>query len=140
MTDPVEFAEQKAVLLFKIVEDLGVGCGYERSFKMHAERLLANRFLLGIDRKDLPLKKLLEIGRKMEMPGDFLHPLEEHFAEASLVFLGFEDNEPGCIYKIYLEFWDKVKEGLRAEPRRKHPALLHLGFKWRADDNTTGTR
>ena len=49
----METAAAQAGLLFRIVEELDVPCGYERSFKMLPGRLLANRFLLGINTADL---------------------------------------------------------------------------------------
>ena len=44
----VEIAAGKASLPFEIVESMDLACGYERSFKMLHNRLLANRYLLGI--------------------------------------------------------------------------------------------
>jgi hypothetical protein len=102
----LEKAAQRAVRLFEVVQNLGVNCGYERSFKMLDRKLLANRFLLGIDTADITHARLLDVCRELQMPDACFVPFRDALADANLVFLGFEDNEPGCVYKVYLEFWD----------------------------------
>ncbi len=131
-------AAEKAIAPFRIIEDLGVPCGYERSFKMLQRQLLANRFLLGINTKDTTHDKLLDVCRRLDMPEAYIESFGAQLEHANVVFLGFEDNEPGCIYKVYLEFWESTIRRLQGKPNKK-PALLHLGFKWRADDNSQGT-
>lgn len=126
----------KAVKLFKLIEDLGVACGYERSFKMLDYRLLANRFLLGINPADLRPEKLLDVCRRLDMPAQYLESFQAHLADANVVFLGFEDNEQDCLYKVYLEFWEKVKSEIPCKANKQESVLLHLGFKWNTDDNT----
>jgi len=134
----METAATQAALLFRIVEAMQVPCGYERSFKMLPGRLLANRFLLGINTEHLTREKLLDVCRQIDMPEAYLESFAAQLADANLVFLGFEDNEPGCLYKVYLEFWEKVRRDVQADPDQREPALLHLGFKWRTDDPAQG--
>ncbi len=136
-SDSLESAARKAVLPFRIIEELGVPCGYERSFKMLAGRVLANRYLLGIDTDNLTSEQTLAACRRLGMPTQYRESFAAHLAEANLVFLGFEDNEEaGCMYRMYLEFWKKVQRDQQAKPEDTEPALLHLGFKWHTDDNT----
>lgn len=138
MKPALDPAAGKAAELFRIVEDLGVRCGYERSFKMLQGRLLANRFLLAINSSDLTPGQLLDVCRRLDMPARYADAFQAHLADANTVFLGFEDNEPDCLYKVYLEFWEKVKSDLRGKSAPHEPMLLHLGFKWNTDDNARG--
>ena len=138
MKPSIDVAARKAARLFKIVEDLGLACGYERSFKMLERTLLANRFLLGINTADLKPERLLDICRQLDMPTRYVDSFQAQLEDANVVFLGFEDNQVDCLYKIYLEFWDKVTSDIRRKSNKQEPALLHLGFKWNTDDNTQG--
>lgn len=139
MKTSIEKAAGKASLPFKIIEQLGIACGYERSFKMLENKLLANRFLLGIETADLKPEQLLDICHQLDMPTTYMEAFKAHVPDANLVFLGFEDNEADCVYKIYLEFWEKVTKDIQIKSNRNEPALLHLGFKWNTDNNTEGT-
>ena len=127
---------ERAVKLFKIIEDLRVSCGYERSFKMLDHTLLANRFLLGINTADLKPGRLLDVCRQLDMPAQYMELFQAHLAVANVVFLGFEDRKVDCLYKVYLEFWEKVKSDIHRTSNKQEPVLLHLGFKWNTDDNT----
>lgn len=125
-----------AVLPFRIVESLGVGCGYERSFKLARKSILANRYLLGIDIADVGAARLMEAVRQLNMPPPLLAEFGDGLPHANLVFLGFEDSGAGgCIHKVYLEYWDLLKARMRtgaAAPGDPH--LLHKGFKWQVDE------
>ena len=98
-----------ATLPFTLLEALDVPCGYERSFKMIDGKLLANRYLLGVNLADFRHSELITICHQLKMPEQYLHMLNTQYSSANLTFIGFEDNESGCVYKIYLEFWDKLK-------------------------------
>jgi hypothetical protein len=131
----LERAARKAVLPFRIVEELGVPCGYERSFKMLPGRVLANRYLLGIETKSITREQMLGICQRLGMPADYQEAFAAGLPDANLVFLGFEDDEErGCMYRLYLEFWDKRQRDLQASRARIDSGLLHLGFKWSTDD------
>ena len=134
----IDMTAGKAVKLFKIIEDLGVACGYERSFKMLDRTLLANRFLLGINTADLRAEQLLDVCRQLDMPAQYMESFQGQLADANVVFLGFEDNNLDCLYKVYLEFWEKVTSDIHFKSNKQEPVLLHLGFKWKTDDNTQG--
>ena len=139
MKTSLEIVAEKASLPFKIIEQLGIACGYERSFKMLENKLLANRFLLGIKTAGLKSEQLLAICHQLDMPTTYMEAFKTHLPDANLVFLGFEDNEADCVYKIYLEFWDKVTKDIQIKSSRNEPVLLHLGFKWNTDNNTEAT-
>ena len=135
MTPSTEMVAQIASLPFDIVAQLGVACGYERSFKMRRNSLLANRYMLGVDTEGLTPEQLLNVCQRMDMPKAYLDSFAENASEANLVFLGFEHDGNCCHYKIYLEFWEKIKQGIRDKTDRQEPVLLHLGYKWDTNDN-----
>jgi hypothetical protein len=135
MTPSTEMVAQIASLPFDIVAQLGVACGHERSFKMRRNRLLANRYMLGVDTEGLTPEQLLNVCQRMDMPKAFLDSFAENVSEANLVFLGFEHDDNCCHYKIYLEFWEKLKQGIRDKNDPQEPVLLHLGYKWDTNDN-----
>jgi hypothetical protein len=114
------------------IEGLGVPFGREDSFKLGPRSLIADRVLVGIQAASLPAEKFLEIGTSLGMPKQCLPLLEQHFADANAVFFGIEDRAGGSIYKIYLEFWEKVRSEVRRTGSRT-PQLLHLGVKWDPD-------
>jgi len=129
-----EQTARAGVLPFQIVEAWGVGCGYERSCKLSERRILANRYLLGIDTAKVVHARFLEAGRTLGMPQALYERFRDGLPEANLVFLGFEDSEEdGCIYKVYLEYWERLKRRLRAGAVDGEPQLLHEGFKWYVD-------
>ena len=135
----LRLAAERAALPFRLLEQMQIPSGYERSFKLLPGRLLANRYLLGVDLKDIDSEQLHTICHRMNMPDEFVQSLSEHLPEANLVFVGFENNPPHGTYKIYLKFWDRVKAEVQSTPTSLAPKLLHLGVKWDATDNTQRT-
>lgn len=135
----LRIAADRAALPFTLLEELKIPCGYERSFKLLPGKLLANRYLLGVDLKNIHPAQLHAICQRLNMPEEFFQSLDEHLSDANLVFLGFEDNPPVGIYKVYLEYWDRMKSEVQLEPATLEPKLLHLGFKWNAIDNSQRT-
>ncbi len=140
----LRIAAERAALPFALLEELKIPCGYERSFKLLPGKLLANRYLLGVDLKNIHPAQLHAVCQRMNMPDEFIQSLNEHLSQANLVFLGFEDNPPDGTYKVYLEFWDRVKfeiqsESASLESKLLEPQLLHLGFKWNVADNSQRT-
>lgn len=125
-----------AVLPFRIIESLDIGCGYERSFKLSGGRIAANRYLLGIDTNTVTPAQLLDACRQLEMPESLMDEFRDGLPGANLVFLGFEDSGPrGNIYKVYLEYWNRLRHRLRAgQAAPGEPQLLHKGFKWYIDN------
>lgn len=121
---------------FKLVEELGLNCGYEKSFKLSPGHLLPNRYLLGVDTKQLDQNKLAIIFRQMQMPSPFVGDFDARLTGANLVLLGFEEGVDDCIYKIYLEYWDKIKDRLEASQPPYRSETLFIGYKWSALDNS----
>jgi hypothetical protein len=131
--DP-EARRQKAVSVFHLVKTLGVSIGHEKSFKMSSQSLLADRFLLGINKKVIDCKaedRIVDICRQMNMPASLFETFHKALFDADYVHFGFEDDGRSCIYKVYVEFLDHIQEQLNASPGEKvSSCLLHLGFKW----------
>jgi len=129
----------KAELLLDLTNNLSANAGFERSFKILNGKILANRFLLGFEKSSLgkdPGGKVLSIGKELGMPESFREPFLDNLAAANDVLFGFEENEKTCIYKVYLEFWDKIKTHVRTGKNKLDPRLMYLGFKWDAADSS----
>lgn len=130
---------EKSGLLFQLINNLNIECGFERSFKMTERTLLGNRFLLGINSKEIQQERLLDICKRVDMPEKYLEVFKENLSGANIILFGFEENERSCVYKVYLEFWDKIKKEIHAKRNKTEPVNLHLGFKWDTQNNTKGT-
>ncbi|MEE9446751.1 MAG: hypothetical protein V3V09_02260 [Arenicellales bacterium] len=129
---------EAATLPFRLVETLGIACGYERSFKLSASdaqgNIQANRYLLGINTCDLETRALHKICREMQMPENLFQSFNAGLSEANLIFIGFEEGQRGPgMYKIYLEYWDKIQTRLQTIVAKDAQLLLHKGFKWAID-------
>lgn len=105
--------------------------GFEKSFKMSARGLLANRFLAGLAAAQIPLPRLCEVCVDLGMPKQFLARLPQEVATADSVHFGFEEGHDSAIFKLYLEYWKRLNPARR---RRDESVLLHLAFKWDAQD------
>jgi len=134
----VEIRDEKAGLLFKLVNELDVQVGIERSFKIFHETLISDRFLMGFLRAGLSQEtheRIINICREIDMPEDFLKTFQERLPESNIVLFGFEKNEINRLYKAYLEFGGKFENVIRDNPDHLEPFLIHQGFKWDASDN-----
>ena len=127
---PLTKKAKNAALPFKLLERLAIPCGYERSFKMTQGKLLENRYLLGVSLQDTTPDALLEICRRLKMPESLFTQFQHNLPDANLVFLGFEDDDDGASYRVYLEYWDKICAEIRKAPHETHPRLMFLGYKW----------
>lgn len=137
-----EIAGEKAGLVRRLVENLNIKFGYEKSFKIYENTLLANRFLLGFKKKRIrqePHQRILDICRRMDMPENLLQEYRGRLQDSNYLHFGFEENEKTCLCKAYLEFYDKVEETMRTQPGQFDSFLMHLGFKWDALDNSRQT-
>jgi hypothetical protein len=131
--------DEKASRLFQLVQSLNVEVGFERSFKISERCLLGNRFLLGASTGAIKGKReesILDICTSLGMPEASLRSFKEKLPDADYVHFGFEENEHTCVYKAYLEFWERIKREIQDTHEVSKPFLLHLGFKWDASDNT----
>jgi hypothetical protein len=139
---PSEEAGERATQLLRMVGNLGAPYLYERSFRMCHRALLANRFLLTLDTRDIPgdpSGRVLEICDRLSMPASARQAAESNFGMAKCVHFGFEADRGGTICKLYLERAVPEEEAARARAGRE-PVLLHLAFKWdvgRGDAVTT---
>ena len=125
-----ETAARKKELLLRLVKGLHAEFGLERSFKVLPGMLLTNRFLLSLFKDAVPRDKLLDLCQELDLPGYFREPLLQGLPDAKLLHFGFEENEMGSIYKVYLEM--DVKS-------RLYPFLLYQGFKWDTSDPDRGS-
>jgi len=135
-------SSEKVNLLFRLMKDLNVEIGLERSFKISQKALLHHRFLLGTSKRALgqePRARILDICERMDMPEDFLETFRENLSDANYVHFGFEETARTCLYKVYLEFYEKIEKEIKKQPNQSGPLLLHLGYKWDASDNAKRT-
>lgn len=101
--------------------------GFEKSFKMYEKVLLPKRFLLGISKQEVPQNSLFVICERMGMQDDHLIALMDNLPDADVVHFGFEENESGCVYKVYLEYCAKYSSGNYGKQHSGEPfLLLHL--------------
>lgn len=130
--------EEKSAALFRLVKELNVEIGLEYSFKILEKSLFKNRFLLGVNKRlieDHAHERIIHICRQLDMPQSLLETFRNCLLDANYVHFGFEENKNTCLYKVYVEFWDSIREKIRSRKDFSQPFLLHLGFKWDAFDN-----
>lgn len=138
---PADEAGEKGALLLRLVGELGIPHQYERSFRISAAGLMANRFLLTVDRRDLlgdPRARLLAICERLEMPAALRAAAEERFEMTSCAHFGFEGDPGRVVCKLYLERKVPDDEARRAR-ERSEAVLLHLAFKWQVGGRTEVT-
>ncbi len=121
----------KGMALLRLLRDLKPE-GVEKSFKMAERSLLADRYLIGIHKADISPAALFSICGRMGMPEKYLSAFKENAQQANAIHFGFEGNESGGIYKVYLEFAARL-EG--SSPT----VLLHVAYKWDVIDSGIGT-
>lgn len=120
--------------LLDLVRRLDVGFGFEKSLKLSAGSLLVDRMILGVRTSLTDAHSLLRICREIGMPPTHLALFEESLPEANTVGFGFEGSPRGGLFKVYLEFWERLSQ--RQQAGGGQPDLLFLGFKWDARDST----
>jgi hypothetical protein len=134
-----ERSAEKARALIRPMSELNEEIAFERSFKALEKQLLDNRFLLGINCKDLENRAeecLKKICRAIGMPQNMFESFMKHLPDANHVYFGFEENEKNVIYKGYLEFRDTIEEKIKGKKTGSGPFLLYLGLKWDPEDST----
>jgi hypothetical protein len=122
--------------MFERVRGLNVGFGFEKSFKMSQGSLLGDRLILGVRSELADPRSLVEVCRHIGMPAAYLTLFEESLPGANTIGFGYEGSERGGVYKVYLEFWERLRQHLQSAPTDVSPAPLFLGFKWDLRDNT----
>lgn len=133
-----EDAPAAARPLLRLVQELGVGFGFEKSFKLAPGGAQAERLILGVRTALAGEAALLGVCRGIGMPQDYLEEFARRLPQANTAGFGFEGDGAGGAYKVYLEFWDALRDRVQREPRDVSPALLFLGFKW--DPRDAGRR
>jgi tryptophan 7-halogenase len=129
---PPDQAGAKAAQLLRLVGGLGVPHQHERSFRLSAAGLLANRFLLTLDHRSLggeAAARVLGICAELGMPERLRAQAQEKFGMAACVHFGFEGGPGSIICKLYLEREVPAEEASHARSSGA-AALLHLAFKW----------
>jgi hypothetical protein len=126
-----EPSSERSLFLISLIEAEGVPYGREDSFKMSHASLAAQRFLVGIPTKDIAPACIERWCDALGMPPRLRAAFAQHLPDANMVGVGLEDSRDHGVYKMYLEFWDKVRLRVR-RTGQTDPMLLHLGFKWRA--------
>lgn len=112
--------------MFQQVQALSPSFGLERSFKLAPGSVRDDRVIFGLRRELLDREALLAACRSLGMPSAWLPQLDAALREANTVGFGYE----GGVYKVYLEFWNALRQRLAQNPRNVAPATLFLGFKW----------
>ncbi len=135
MTNNLDNSNKYSRLLLDITEDLAKE-GLERSFKISNGQIFNNRFLIGINTNDISKEKLLDICRQINMPDNFQIELLKNITGANSILFGFEENATSCIYKVYLEYWDDLKNKILTQPNISEPTVLYLGYNWDTRDNS----
>lgn len=134
-----ETHNEKAGLLYDLVNGLGVTVGVERSFKVLEGTLLKDRFLMGFRSGGIGHDdhgRILNICRRLNMPRDFMENFQTHLPSATIVLFGFEAGEKATIYKAYLEFGGRYREALGENPNHPDPFPIHTAFKWDPADRS----
>jgi hypothetical protein len=116
--------------MLALVRGLGVGFGFEKSFKLSAGSVQDERVILGVPTERAPREGLLRICRELGMSEAHLEQFEARLPEANTVGFGFEGGRNGGSYKVYLEFWERVVRRVRLDPANRAPQVLFLGYKW----------
>ena len=132
-------SSERSRFLISLIEAEGVHYGREDSFKMSNAGLQTQRFLVGMPTQDIAPDRTLRLCDALGMPQRLRAAFAEHLADANMVGVGLEDSRDHGVYKMYLEFWDKVRLLVR-RTGQTDPMLLHLGFKWRAQDDGSDGR
>lgn len=130
--------KKKGATLFHLVEELDVEIGLEHSCKFVEKAIMGNRFLLGVNKKQIEhnaQERIIHICKRLDMPQPLLETFRLCLSDANYVHFGFEESATTCLYKVYVEFWHSIKEELQRGKDPRRPFLLHLGFKWDAFDN-----
>ena len=129
---PSDMSGEKAAQLLRMVGAWGVPHLYERSLRLTQGALQANRFLLTLNRSDMPpdaLAQVLAVCDQFQIPAQSRRLATENFAMAKHVHFGFEGTAESIVCKLYLEadIPQQDAERFRNEGR---PVLMHLAFKW----------
>lgn len=125
-------AGTRAAQLIRLVADLDVPHQYERSFRIGANGIQANRFLLTFNARDVTgdvAGRVLGICDTMAIPPQARRAAQDAFEMANCIHMGFEGDASGLVCKLYLERAVTPEESRTARAAGVS-TLLHLAFKW----------
>lgn len=115
--------------LTSVLGNLHVGYALERSTKFAHNRLIGNRYLLGVF-KDLltpaSLEAILAINIAMGMPANFRGEIDDKIDQADWLLMAQEVDGDAKIQKFYLEYNKSVRNRLNDG----RAVRLHDGYKW----------
>jgi tryptophan halogenase len=120
--------------LFERVRALDAAFGFEKSFKLVRKSMREDRLILGVPSALATPEALLGACRDIGMPPPYLDAFARELGGANTIGFGYEGGGHGGVYKVYLEFWDRLRERILRDPANREPALLFLGFKWEASE------
>lgn len=130
-----EAALTSALLPFRFCERHQLPRSYERSLRVEAGQLLANRFILGIPAQRLNRSCFADLLATLAFPDAGLHAtLQQQLLRASTLYLGFSQSAEGHTRRLYFEYWEEVEQRLRASlssaanPDTSWPQ--GVGYKW----------
>lgn len=115
------------------IAGLGVPYGLERSCKLVAGGVFADRFLLSVHREALgpdPLRQILALLGPLGIPNSLPRQLEDAWSGAEVVHFGYEVAGGAEICKVYFEYVGNAQQALR-DPQPRQPTLVHRAWKWR---------
>lgn len=115
--------------LLRLVQQSTIPFGQERSFKMTAGRFIGDRLLVGMDAEALSAAAFFRLASDIGMPAGCREVLEPRLPDANAMLFGVEESPGSSVWKVYLEFWDQVRDVVR-QTGATTPQLLHLGVKW----------
>lgn len=126
---------ERILTLFRLLGSFDTQIDFERSFKVVPGDLFQDRFLLGLDRRDLGSsaeERIAPICEKIGMPRNLLTSFLQGLADANHVYFGVEKDARGLLYKAYLECRDKIEKEICGTSVAGRSFPLFAGFKWDA--------
>ena len=131
-----QIIDEKANLIFQLLGNTNREMSFEASFKITHKKLLQNRFILAVEMEKNIEETLLNICKQMDIPDEYLEICQDKISEANILYFGFEGSEHSCLYKVYLDFWNKIIKEIHNKTNKSEPVLLGLGFKWNPLDKS----
>lgn len=111
--------------------------GMERSCKLGAGSLSANRLLLGNTKQLIEASPLATAHVELGLPSASRAAFERDWQAANFVYFGFDGTAQALSYRIYLEF--PVTLPQHSSPDAQAPALLARGYKWNGLSTDAGS-
>jgi tryptophan halogenase len=130
----VRAAPASGAILRSRVAALAVPYGLERSCKLNADGIFANRFLLSVHRKALgpePLRQIQDIMQPLGLPEGLVREMERQLPDADVVHFGYEATARDELCKVYFEFTGNVRNAVRRLSGDDSAVLVHRAWKWR---------